>query len=82
MNTAQAIRPHLLLASHENLARETVKAGLSSRLRKSFGRFADGFHSYDQYFSEMERLLPIHERERRRARRQAHHLFHLAMLRG
>ena len=82
MNTAQAIRPPMLLASRGNLGRETVKAGQSSRLRTWFACFADCFQSYDHYFAEMERSLPIRERERRRARRQADDLFHIAMLRG
>lgn len=82
MNTAQAILPQLLFASHGNLGRETVKGSLSSRLRTRFARFAACFQSYDHYFAEMERSLPIHERERRRARRQVDQLFHIAMLRG
>jgi len=81
MNTSQAIRPQLLLAAHGKLGRENVKASLFSRLRARFARFADCFQSYDQYFAEMERSLPIHERERRLASRQAIRLLHLAMLR-
>ena len=62
MNTAQALPPQLLLASHGNLGHETVKASLSFRLRTRFARFADCFQSYNRYFAEMERSLPIHER--------------------
>ena len=82
MNTPQAIHQQLLLPSHGNFGREVVKNSLAARLRMWFARFADYFQSYDHYFAEMERSLPMHERERRRAGRQAHQLFHIAMLRG
>jgi len=82
MNTAQTICPDLLFAPHANLGAEAAEATLSSRLRASFTRFAACFQSYDDYFAEMERALPLHERERRNARRHADRLFLIAMLRG
>jgi len=82
MNTATTIRPELLFAPHPNLGGETARPSLSTRLRMRFARFADYFQSYDDYYAEMERSLPMPERERREARRQADRLFQIAMLRG
>jgi predicted N-acyltransferase len=80
MTTAQTTYPELLLAPRGRLRQEAAKPGLLSRLRTLFARSGDCFESYDDYFAEMERSLPMHVREQRRERRQADRMLLLASL--
>lgn len=80
MTTAQTIFPELLLAPRDRLRQEAARPGLLSRLRTLFAHFGDGFESYDDYFAEMERSLPMHVREQRRERRQADRLLLIVTL--
>ena len=80
MTTAQTTFPELLLAPRGRLRQEAASPGLLSRLRTQLARFNDCFQSYEDYFAEMERSLPMHVREQRRERRQSDRLLLLASL--
>jgi len=80
MTTAQTTCPEPLLALRGNLQRGAATPGLSSRLQMLFARIGDRFQSYDDYFAEIERSLPMHVREQRHERRQSNRLLLLATL--
>ena len=80
MTTAQTTFPEWLLAPRGRLRQKTARPGLLSRLRTLFARCGDYFQSYDDYFAEMERSLPMHVREQRRERRQSDRLLLIATL--
>ena len=52
----------------------------SSRVRSVGACIQDLLRGYDDYFAEMERALPLHVREARRARRRFNHLLLTTML--
>jgi hypothetical protein len=61
-------------------ARAGARPGALSRMRMLCARLGSWFEDHGAYFAEVERALPPHERERRRARRDADRLVVIAML--
>jgi hypothetical protein len=60
--------------------RAATASRLPSRLRTLFARLRDCCEDHGDYFAELERSRPEHERDRRIARREADRLLLIAML--
>jgi predicted N-acyltransferase len=80
MTTAQATCPDLSLTRGRDDTRAPARADLLSLARGFVARWSAGWESYDDYFAEMERALPPHVRERRRAEREGSRLALVAAL--
>jgi predicted N-acyltransferase len=78
MTTAQTTFPELIFAPRENAGQGAARPGLLSRLHAHFARFGEYFQSYDDYFAEVERSLPMHVREQRRQRKESNRLLLIA----
>lgn len=80
MTTQQLTCPEQLFAPRMDRDREVARPELTARVQTLWARFSSCFESYDDYFAEMERSLPMQVRERRRERRQADRLLLIAVL--
>ena len=70
--------PHLTLRASR--ARAAAAPRAASRGRALLARLRELLEDHGDYFAELERSLPAHERDRRRARRDADRLVLIAML--
>ena len=73
-----ALDPNLV--TRASRARIAAAPRAASRGRALFARLRELLADHGDYFAELERSLPPHERERRRARRDADRLVLIAML--
>jgi hypothetical protein len=80
MTTAQTICPEMRFVRRGTLGRTSAEPSLLSLLQTLFVRVGGYFESYDDYFAEVERSLPLHVREERRNRRQSNRLLLIATL--
>jgi hypothetical protein len=80
MTTAQTICPEMRFVPRGMLGRTSAEPSLLSLLQTLFARVGSYFESYDDYFAEVERSLPLHVREARRNRRQSNRLLLIATL--
>ena len=70
--------PDLMMRASRVRAAAAPRA--ASRGRAFLARLRELFEDHGDYFAELERSLPAHERDRRRARRDGDRLVLIAML--
>lgn len=80
MTTAQTTCPEMRFVLRRAPGRTSAEPSLLSRLQAMTTRLGSCFESYDDYFAEVERSLPMHVREARRDRREAQRLLLIATL--
>ncbi|MBK9676884.1 MAG: hypothetical protein IPO82_17235 [Betaproteobacteria bacterium] len=80
MTTAQTTCPEMRFVLRPAPGRASAEPSLFARLQATFARLGSYFESYEDYFAEVERSLPMHLREARRDRREAQRLLLIAAL--
>ena len=80
MTTAQTTCPDMRFVLRRAPGEASTKPSLRSRLQAMAARLGSYFESYEDYFAEVERSLPMHVREARRDRREAQRLLLIATL--